>query len=65
MFCMYENGGIGEKSKLLSCSGAEILRIELAQLAVNWPNWVRNISVPEHARMLCYSLNESENASLY
>ena len=37
LFHGYGNGGIDEKIKLLSHPGAEILRVKLGQLALNWP----------------------------
>ena len=37
LFYGYGNGGIDEKIKLLSHPGAEILRVKLGQLALNWP----------------------------
>ena len=44
LFYGHGNGGIDEKIKLLSHPGAEILRVKLGQLALNWPYLERNIS---------------------
>ena len=52
VFYRVENGGIEKIIKLLARSGAEILRAQFGQLALNWPNWVRNISAPERASNL-------------